>query len=136
MSDRNAPVHDRIRILIADDEEAVCVLIKIHVEALGHDSILAQSGQSALEILREEAVDAVITDQDMPRLKGTELYKQACVLQPHLRDRFVFISGNNAYEPRNFPGRLVYKPFDVSELTAAIKEVLPIGKKRSMHAGC
>lgn len=135
MSSSHAPVQRKMQILIADDEEAVCVLIKIHVEQLGHTAVLAQSGQSALEVLQQESIDAVITDQDMPKLKGTELYKRACVLQPHLRERFVFISGNNAYQPSDFPGRLVYKPFEARTLTQALTDILPKDLCRSMRAG-
>lgn len=111
-------------VLVVDDEEAICVLLKMHLEGLGFRVELAQNGESALEVLQEFNIDLVITDQDMPGMKGTDLFKRACLAQPYLQDRFLFISGNLAYAQAGFPGRMIQKPFSLDLLGNAVHELI------------
>lgn len=120
MNIRNTKPHC---ILVVDDEEAICVLLKMHLEGIGFRVELAQNGESALEVLQEFNIDAVITDQDMPGMKGTDLFKRACLAQPHLQERFLFISGNLAYAQAGFPGRMIQKPFSLDALGTAVCEL-------------
>ncbi|MBI3831017.1 MAG: response regulator [Planctomycetes bacterium] len=122
-------------VLIVDDEEAICVLIKMKLELLGYAIRTAMSGDDALDILREGCVDAVVTDQDLPGMKGTEFYKRATILQPHLRKRFLFITGNTVLGEADFPSRLLHKPFDLEVLGEAVRELL-VPAKHPQPAGC
>ncbi|WP_151735035.1 helix-turn-helix domain-containing protein [Paenibacillus tengchongensis] len=65
-------------------------------EALGLSVIAcADGGDEALEVLRAESVDIMITDINMQPVSGIELARQAMELQPGLR--VVFISGNGDF---------------------------------------
>ncbi len=61
------------RILIADDEELILILLRANLEAAGYEVLAAHDGRQALTILESEKVDAVITDMNMPEVGGLEV---------------------------------------------------------------
>ncbi len=58
------------RILIIDDEDVVLTAFKSLVESEGYETILARSGEAALEILDNETPDLVVADIKMPGMDG------------------------------------------------------------------
>jgi two-component system cell cycle sensor histidine kinase/response regulator CckA len=62
-----------MRVLIADDIEANRRLLKATLEAEGVEVLVAEDGKEALEWLRREQVDAVISDVLMPNIDGFRL---------------------------------------------------------------
>jgi two-component system, chemotaxis family, chemotaxis protein CheY len=66
------------RILIVDDSPAMRAFIRRVIDLSGFDAPLcaqASNGQEALKILREEWVDAVLTDINMPVMDGESLLR-------------------------------------------------------------
>ncbi len=63
-------------ILIVDDEPSFRALVRDIVETRGHRAVEAADGVEALEKLGRMRVDAVIADQRMPRMRGTELLRK------------------------------------------------------------
>jgi len=61
------------RILITEDDESVRQTIKLMLMADQYAVTEAQTGEEALDLLQREKFDLVITDFDMPGLKGNEL---------------------------------------------------------------
>lgn len=61
------------RILIVDDEPDLRGLIRLILELDGHRVVEAHHGAAALERLREEPVDLLITDVMMPVMNGSQL---------------------------------------------------------------
>lgn len=68
-------------ILIVDDEQHILNSIN---RTLRHDYnvILSLDGKSALQVLREQEVAAILADQRMPGLSGSEFFRQAIKIQP------------------------------------------------------
>lgn len=68
-------------ILIVDDEQYILNSIN---RTLRHDYnvILALDGKSALQVLREQEVSAILADQRMPGLTGSEFFREAIKIQP------------------------------------------------------
>lgn len=68
-------------ILIVDDEQHILNSIN---RTLRHDYnvILALDGKSALQVLREQEVSAILADQRMPGLTGSEFFREAIKIQP------------------------------------------------------
>ncbi len=64
---------DRHAILVVDDEEGVRSMLATALERRGFEAITADSGTAALELLSRHRIDAVISDQTMPRMSGLEL---------------------------------------------------------------
>lgn len=64
------------RILIVDDDEGITLALTLIVEEAGYTPVCASHGKRALEILRQQSLDLVITDLMMPHLDGAQLIAQ------------------------------------------------------------
>ena len=64
------------KILIADDEKEIVRLLKIYIEANEHQVFEANDGETALQILKNEAIDLAIVDIMMPGKNGYEIIKE------------------------------------------------------------
>jgi CheY-like chemotaxis protein len=60
-------------ILVVDDEPLICDAVKIMLAFDGHTVRTATSAQEALAILENEVFDLIITDFEMPHMKGDAL---------------------------------------------------------------
>ena len=67
---------EKERVLVVDDEVEVREMISKIINLIGHEAITAESGNRALEILKNEAISLMITDIKMPEMDGFELYRQ------------------------------------------------------------
>ncbi|SNR79446.1 sigma-54-dependent transcriptional regulator [Desulfurobacterium atlanticum] len=61
------------RILIADDEKNIRLVLKKYLQSLGHTVYEAKDGREALEILEKEKPDLAFLDIKMPVIDGIEL---------------------------------------------------------------
>jgi CheY-like chemotaxis protein len=61
------------RILIVDDEPHVIRIMRLALEKAGYSVEEAGNGQQALEKIRSNPPDLLISDIDMPRMNGREL---------------------------------------------------------------
>jgi len=59
-------------ILIADDDSSCRDVLRSIVEPEGYRTVLAGSGEEALDIVHEQTVDLALLDMHMPRLSGLE----------------------------------------------------------------
>jgi PAS domain S-box-containing protein len=62
-----------LRVLAVDDDALVLFNTRAMLEELGHTVWDANSGATALNLLRREEIDVVITDQSMPKMTGVQL---------------------------------------------------------------
>jgi len=62
-----------LTIVAVDDDNLVLTNRVAMLEDLGHTVLPASSAQEALQILRRQAVDLVVTDQVMPQMTGVQL---------------------------------------------------------------
>jgi CheY-like chemotaxis protein len=61
-----------LKVLIVDDEPVNRLVLARMIEHLGSQCIEAASGAEALELLRQQPVDLVLMDIQMPRMSGIE----------------------------------------------------------------
>jgi CheY-like chemotaxis protein len=61
-----------LKVLIVDDEPVNRLVLARMVEHLGSQCIEAASGAEALELLRQQPVDLVLMDIQMPKMTGIE----------------------------------------------------------------
>lgn len=83
-----------VNILLVDDEPKVLRGLKMIVErASSHWIVVGEctNGQEALNFIREDCPDLVITDIKMPCMDGLELVEQAQAIAPDLK--FIVLSG-------------------------------------------
>jgi len=68
---------DKIRVLYVDDEEALIEVGKMFLEWTGSFSVTtAMSAREAIQVLKNERFDAIVSDYQMPKMNGIELLKQ------------------------------------------------------------
>ncbi|MGB1676328.1 MAG: response regulator transcription factor, partial [Miltoncostaeaceae bacterium] len=65
-----------MRILVADDEEAVRTAVRRALTLAGYEVELASDGDEALAMLGERAPDAVLLDVMMPGVDGIEVCRR------------------------------------------------------------
>lgn len=63
----------KARILIVDDLEMNRAILDEMIKDIGGDPVLAESGEQALELVKEQCPDLVLTDISMPGMDGYEL---------------------------------------------------------------
>ena len=75
------------RILVADDEKAVRVVLVAMLETAGYQVVEAADGQEAVDLFRQdpEGFDGVLLDLNMPRLDGDEAFAQLQEIRPDVR---------------------------------------------------
>ncbi len=116
-------------VLVVDDDAALRMLCRVHLEEAGFRVVEASDGDEALETIRADRPDVVLLDIMMPRVSGWQ------VASDLLNDRstdaipIIFISAltRNRERLRAFKvGAVGYlaKPFDPSTLGPTIKELL------------
>ncbi len=120
---------DKYTILLVDDEEYILrVLQRVLGEEKRFEMITATSGQEALEKIRQNPIDLVISDQRMPGMTGIELLTQIKQMYPDsvriilsgFTDIDVLIGAINEGEVCRF----LSKPWDNEELKKIIYTTL------------
>ena len=71
-------------ILVVDDEELIRSLVVTFLSRLGHSCITAIDGVNALEKMKGNKIDAVITDIKMPHMDGIMLTREISRQYPEL----------------------------------------------------
>ena len=75
---------ETIRILVVDDNPAMAETLADILEMKGFIVQAAASGAEALEILRKQPIDILLTDVKMPGMNGLELYRETRKAYPKL----------------------------------------------------
>ena len=121
------------RILIADDEESMRMLVARAIAMDGHEIITAEDGAEALELLTREggAFDLLLTDIQMPVMDGIAL---ALAAARDFRDLKILLMTGFAHQRERASGLnaivhdVVTKPFSVADIRAAVAGALAAGK--------
>jgi two-component system, response regulator FlrC len=124
----NAPAFPPRRILVVDDEPLVCDAVKMMLGFDGHDVKTAGSAKEALAMLENEQFDLVITDFEMPGMKGDELaaaIKSRSPSQPVVMITAYAEMLQAAGNPLRGVDLIISKPFLLENLREAIAKVTP-----------
>ena len=115
----------RAKILVADDQYHMRKIMGI-ILGNEYDLIFAENGVEALEKIRTQEVDLVVTDFRMPYMNGLELIRAIQQEKPELT--FILMSAywNDLLREREQVGTLyvVQKPFQVSAVVRIIRKLL------------
>jgi len=71
-------------ILVVDDEKNYLVVLSAFLTEEGYETLTAEEGQQALEILEGADIDLVLTDMKMPSMDGIELLRRIKEKSPDL----------------------------------------------------
>jgi DNA-binding response OmpR family regulator len=118
-------------LLTVEDEPEIRKLTSMYAESLGFRVLEAEDGQAALEILKTETPDVIISDMKMPRKDGMALIKE--IREAGNQTPFLFLS---AFTSKEYTARALSlgafdyleKPFMPNELKALLHEMLRVSK--------
>jgi two-component system chemotaxis response regulator CheY len=90
---------------------------------LGYSVEIARDGVEALEKLKQRSYDLIITDNNMPRMRGEDLYKEALKLNNGLASKTLVVSATASDFMRS-NGSFLEKPFSAEQLIEAVRDLL------------
>ena len=115
------------RLLLVDDDTSLLRLLSIRLEAEGFELYLAESAEQAMQLLRNQTVDLVVTDLRMEGASGLDLFEQIRHFYPGLP---VIIMSAQGTIPEAVAAtqmgvfEFLTKPVDKVKLLAAIQGAL------------
>jgi len=86
--------HERLRVLVVDDEPHILHYMQATLESWGHEVVLAHDGSQALKRALMQPFDLIICDLRMPRLGGREMFHTLARMHPTVADRIIFATGD------------------------------------------
>lgn len=114
------------KILVADDDQNICELLRLYLEKEGYKVILAHDGEAAVGKFGEENPDFVLLDIMMPRLDGWQVCRE---IRKKSNVPIIMVTAKGETFDKVLGLELgaddyVVKPFDTKEIVARIKAVL------------
>ncbi|HJQ34443.1 MAG TPA: sigma-54 dependent transcriptional regulator [Pyrinomonadaceae bacterium] len=121
MSENRQPA----RILVAEDEANLRLVLQKELQRMGHDVRVAPDGEAALRLLEESNVDVLLSDISMPNLDGMELLRR--VHQRPNPPEVIMLTGHATVESAIEAMKLgaydyLSKPYRIAELDALVKQ--------------
>jgi DNA-binding NtrC family response regulator len=119
------------RILIVDDDPAQRSLLDSFLAGQGFLTVVVPSGERALDILRSQKVDMMISDVRMPGLSGLETLRRARLIRGGLPILLVTAYADirdavNAM--RDGAVNYLSKPIDLDELLSSVRQAVGLSK--------
>lgn len=114
------------KILIVDDDENICELLRLYLEKDGFDTVVANDGEQAVDYAAKYSPDLILLDIMLPKLDGWQVCREIrktsdipiimLTAKGETFDKILGLElGADDY---------VSKPFDTKEVIARIKAVL------------
>ena len=112
-----------IRILLAEDDNAMRTYLERALINAGYDVISVDRGTEAVPLLEQQQFDLLLSDIVMPEMDGIELAQRCAAISP--RTKVMFITGFAAVSlraDREQPqARVLSKPFHLRDLVLEIE---------------
>ena len=114
------------KILVADDDQNICELLRLYIEKEGFTVSIANDGEQAIRRFNEENPDLVILDVMMPALDGWQVCRE---IRKKSNCPIIMLTAKSETFDKVLGLELgaddyVVKPFDSKEIVARIKAVL------------
>lgn len=115
------------KILIADDEPHVSMILKQFLERASYQVRTVQNGQQALTQIADDMPDIVITDVQMPKMNGIELCETINRDFPELQALIIVMTSRTDSDIRTWAEpyehiELMEKPLSMRNLTNRLNE--------------
>ena len=126
------------RILIADDEDSMRMLVARAIAMDGHDTMTAADGAEALDILTREQgrFDLLLTDIQMPVMDGIALALATARDFPDLK---ILLMTGYADQRERASGLdalihdVIAKPFSLATIRGAVRDAIAAASTRQVH---
>lgn len=114
-----------IRILLAEDDDAMRTYLARALENAGYEVIAVDRGTTALPLLEAQHFDLLLSDIVMPEMDGIELAQQCADISP--RTKVMFITGFAAVTmraSRDAPhAKILSKPFHLRDIVLEVERI-------------
>jgi ATP-dependent Lon protease len=122
------------QILVVDDEEIARTNLEYILRKEGHQVAIAANGLEALEKIKAQEFDVVLTDLKMEKMDGIQLLESVKQIAPHTE--IVMVTGyatvSSAVDAlKKGAAHYLSKPIKLDELRATVREI--IDKKRHVQ---
>ncbi|MCF7567013.1 response regulator transcription factor [Sabulilitoribacter arenilitoris] len=119
---------DKKRIVLAEDNNTLSLLLKFRLEKEGYELFMAKDGKEAITLIEASNPDLIITDIMMPFISGLEVISHIRIALDKDTPIIVFSSAGQeemvlkafSLGANDFMG----KPFSPNELMIRIKRIL------------
>lgn len=123
------------KILVADDDQNICELIRLYLEKENFTVVLANDGEEAVAKFTAENPDLVLLDIMMPKLDGWQVCRQ---IRAKSECPIIMLTAKSETFDKVLGLELgaddyVVKPFDTKEIVARIKAVMRRTGKNGTH---
>jgi CheY-like chemotaxis protein len=113
----------RPTILLVEDDKDICDLLTTLLQLAGYETTACRSAEAALECLREQQFDLVLSDYMLPNRSGGWLIQQAET--EGLLDATPALLVTAHPNPADVTGvEIIPKPFDLDDLVGRVKQKL------------
>lgn len=114
------------KILLAEDDNNLGILLSNYLNVKGHNSILCVNGKEALDRFKKESFDICILDIMMPEMDGITLSKEIRGINPDMP--IIFLTARNQKEDviegfKTGADDYITKPFSMEELLYRIEAI-------------
>jgi CheY-like chemotaxis protein len=122
-------VPQNLNILLIDDEEPVCDIVKKTLKTDGHSVVTSLSGKKGIELCKNKAFDLVLTDITIPDMDGVELISKVKKIDGKVK--LIVLTGHLAKEQLDRAkeagaDQILVKPFKKEDLYKAIGRAISI----------
>ncbi|HEX6398045.1 MAG TPA: response regulator [Steroidobacteraceae bacterium] len=116
------------KILTVDDSTSMRQMVRATLQSAGYDVVEAADGQDALEFARDNAVDLVISDVNMPRMDGITLVHQLRSLPGYRLTPLLLLTTESSQEKKLEGKRAgatgwIVKPFNPTQLLSTLNKL-------------
>lgn len=114
------------KILIVDDDENICELLRLYLEKDGFDTVVAGDGEQAVDFAAKYSPDLILLDIMLPKLDGWQVCRE---IRKTSDTPIIMLTAKGETFDKILGLELgaddyVSKPFDAKEVIARIKAVL------------
>ena len=112
------------KVLVVDDSPDICYLVRLILEAEGHEVVEAYTGEAGLEALEASECDVVLLDVNLPGLSGWDVLDRLGELPGRRPEVIIMSAAAEDTFPANFREKGVAavfpKPFSNQELVEVV----------------
>jgi DNA-binding NtrC family response regulator len=128
---------EEARILVVEDDESMLRFLMDELREAGFQALGCSSAREALELVRVQAVEAIVTDLVMPGMKGDELLRELRDVIPGVPVVIMTAFGSieSAVDAmREGAYHYLTKPFRIEQLVVTLESALADGRlRRQLH---
>jgi DNA-binding NtrC family response regulator len=117
----------KVNILVVDDESTIRESLRLVLEEEGYETSIASDGKEALDLIKVNDFDIIITDLKMPEIDGMALIRQCQQICP--QTSIIIITAHGSLESAIEALRIgaydyILKPFDFDDVLHKIKQLI------------